>query len=475
MPSKLRRKTWTFDSLFSYQGRGTCQPGGISDAAQTESHNEQEDIEFESIEYDAASRARYNECEHQRWIMRLLDNPPLVVQVHSGFSPQAYCYLSKPAHFLIRQNMPNKDTRKFGYNLFNADWNLFYNSWDVKALKNKAIRHLRSAVEVKRHISILNFMYELKDLKRLIDPWRDNVKFLDRLASGKLSYKYGAAPFLGDVVSLLQSLGKIRKRMKFHLREAGKIRVLKGRMDSDVWQIRSTDQYHIWTQPVTCYDGLDVNGFNYSTASYMIPEEPPVRYAIKYSFGLPQLSELQFKLRYLCESFGLAWDPQIIWDGIKFTFVVDWFFAVGDWLHDHFAVQPIPITLRIHESCVSTKCIQNTTAHADVRSGDVVSANPTTEPVTVLWRGTRYSRQRLDLSLDDISYAGWSKSVFEKILTGAALVFTTRDRRKQFKLPRRVPSVKRTLGRIESGFEEFSSVTRRLWRERLTKALSSNE
>jgi len=53
---------------------------------------------------------------------------------------------------------------------------------------------------------------------------------------------------------------------------------------------------------------------------------------MQYEYALDEVSPLLFKLRSLRDILGLRLTPSVIWEAIPFSFVVDWFLNVQDWL-----------------------------------------------------------------------------------------------------------------------------------------------
>jgi hypothetical protein len=156
------------------------------------------------------------------------------------------------------------------------------------------------------------------------------------------------------------------------------------------------------------------------------------------------MSNLQAEIKGFCAAFGLAFDPQIIWDAIPFSFVVDWFWQVGDWLHDKLSLDPFPVVLRIHEACFTINTKQVTTCVGNPQIGDLETEPERREPVMVTLKGKRFLRHLHYPSESDLTYAGWSRNELEKVLTGALLVFTnTKKHGKVKRLPRRIRGPKR--------------------------------
>jgi hypothetical protein len=172
-----------------------------------------------------------------------------------------------------------------------------------------------------------------------------------------------------------------------------------------------------------------------------------VRYTIKYSYYLPFVSELQAQMRAYADAFGLTWDPQIIWDAIPFSFVVDWVFDVGGWLNAAFSHSWIDPILRIHEVCFSYSVVQTTEATIDALTGDYGDAIPNDDynhRVVFAIKGKRFHRHLEQLSESDLTFAGWSQGQLQKLSLGLSLITNTSRKRKPAKrLPRKERRVRR--------------------------------
>jgi len=75
---------------------------------------------------------------------------------------------------------------------------------------------------------------------------------------------------------------------------------------------------------------------------------------MEYSYSLPSLSELEFQLRGFLDMIGVRPDPSIIWNALPWSFVIDWFAGIGQWL-ERFKGANIEPRLVIRNYCHSFK------------------------------------------------------------------------------------------------------------------------
>jgi len=324
---------------------------------------------------------------------------------------------------------------------YDDGWRLLSGQIKWERIYEKAYSRFQKVVSINREISILNFLHELKDLKRMFHIWSRQLTTLLNIANGHLNLKYGWKPFIQDVVSIWEALHKSQKKLKKLLENEGKIRHFRTKLNTfgELFDVQPCDHGPYGGDVfIRCVDNVE-DGFVPILATSAVKDpRVVVTGTIKYSYGLPRISVAQAKLRAILEAFGLAIDPQIIWDAIPFSFVVDWFWRVGDWLHDVLSIATYPVELRIHEACFVYSPFQVTTCTAVYPLGDITAVPSQQFFCSVVYKGKRFHRHRHLPSRDDLSYSGWARNVLDKVLTGTALVFTntTRQRIKTVRLPR---------------------------------------
>lgn len=188
------------------------------------------------------------------------------------------------------------------------DWNDFdYKAW--------AAMH----PQIKTDISLVNFVLELKDLKRLPDLWSAMRSRLKNLANLHLNYSFGWMPFLSDVWALYSAMFRMRKRILDFIDGANKAKTV----------------HYSWKVPSHTASVTHDITF-YGSPRFITVEdefsEVELHATMQYSYTVGNYSKLVSELGGWLDALGINLNLQIIWNAIPFSFVVDWFFNVGQWL-----------------------------------------------------------------------------------------------------------------------------------------------
>jgi hypothetical protein len=209
--------------------------------------------------------------------------------------------------------------------------------------------------KLKADVSVPNFLYELKDLRRLIPSsqtisdyakalqgiYRNPFKGADNIAhataSQHLNAQFGYLPLIRDAFKLVEAINlfnlhvyefkkRIGRPMTGHYRENAE-----GYAIEDVF-IAGNDYTRIFRDSVI------------GTTAWTL--------TLKYSYAasIDKLGSPALFRRYL----GFRGNPRILWDAIPFSFIVDWFVKFGKAL-ESFDEGAIPVTLTITDACVSHK------------------------------------------------------------------------------------------------------------------------
>lgn len=119
--------------------------------------------------------------------------------------------------------------------------------------------------------------------------------------------------------------------------------------------------------------------------SFELSPGPLARYSTtKYYFVCPELTGFFNRIRQFIDLLGL-FDPAAFWDVIPFSFLVDWFYPVGQWIHKNLKPRMFPADIVICDYCESV----GRSTHVDIGATYY-------EPNTLLrGLGTRGTRQIL--------------------------------------------------------------------------------
>lgn len=161
--------------------------------------------------------------------------------------------------------------------------------------------------------SVINDFFELKDVKSTLLSFRAllNARTFagsaKELANSHLAYKFGVLPTIGMVNKLINLRRNIEKKIKFLSKNAGKVIPL---------HVRSTASHS---------ETVESNYNIYSTRTEWKSTQV-VSCKAKLKETVRNMSYLDHLTSYL----GMNKPLQIIWEGIPFSFIVDWFVSIQD-------------------------------------------------------------------------------------------------------------------------------------------------
>lgn len=236
-----------------------------------------------------------------------------------------------------------------------------WSTYDWDGFSNRAFRAMYPSLET--GFSILNFFYELKDARKSWHNLKDlsRIQFGDSpskiykaLAGGHLNYEFAIRPFIDDVNRILDILANGGKRIKEFVQRSG----------------RPQTRYYSESEEYQHPD-LEFYIASYSRA-WMRPQKANVvrSATMRYTYSVPGMDDVYSKLfGYLAQLGVNPTRPSIVWNALPFTFLVDWFFDVGDWLDNHIAIDIVPANITVIDFCVSQKFVS--TISCEYESGVV--------------------------------------------------------------------------------------------------------
>jgi len=156
----------------------------------------------------------------------------------------------------------------------------------------------------------------------------------------------------------------------------------------------------------------------------MLGLEPQFACTLAYRYSVPELNGFLARCGQFLDTLGVGLDPGIIWEAIPFSFVVDWFVRVGDWLHSH-RIDNYPATVHIDDFCKSVKySIQRQTSFRAYPLDGSGYVHNVTESLVAYDR-----RVSVPVNYELIDTRGWNT---RKVLLSASLIaqeLTQRRRR----------------------------------------------
>jgi hypothetical protein len=326
-------------------------------------------------------------------------------------------------------------------------------------------------------VSIVNFVLELKDLRRMFDgffvrlarfktvggldlrkrKWdplshvvgvfkrrrRENYRaylkrvgseFVDESAANFLNVSFGWQPFISDLVGIWQSLSHLERRLRWLKDNQGKLLTkhyrrkmvsLYGTLASDASASEGIFS-HVTTKP----PGFNAAHWSAANASYTRTERwvvPPLLHAsMLYRYTMPDHSELHAKVAAYLDVLGVKLDARIVWNAIPFSFLIDWVFDVNALLAP-LSKSNLGIHCEVLDFCVSLKSHAVRTLSVSV--GSTTWTSPVSSTIIRQEDAGRYERWRPGLSLASV---GLNQPTGRQILLGSALtVALTKNKRRR--------------------------------------------
>lgn len=228
--------------------------------------------------------------------------------------------------------------------------------------------------EIKNQLSSLNFGWELPEVRDLWTTPRSILKAFKRklkrresgagrgLSSAEqaiLAYEFGLRPLISDVVALSGFVSKVGKQLKFLFNNEGKPVVSH------------------WSKPLAI-PALQTKVTNYSwvLGDSRHTFEASVRKAVytatmEYVFTLPAGTRNELVAMAVLDGLGINANPQIIWDAIPYSFVVDWVLNFGDFIGQYRvrAIEPRVNIIRFTHSANTVIDVEQYMHYAHNRTG----------------------------------------------------------------------------------------------------------
>jgi hypothetical protein len=320
---------------------------------------------------------------------------------------------------------------------------------DLDGLVQRAIRSM--IPDIKAKLSLVNSTIELKDfvsLPKSIDSTfaifnkivnifsakyvsktlKQIVRELVRSSSDNyLQLKFNVQPLISDIYGVYSAVNTLERRINDLVAREGRVQ---RRHFSFRW--KEFPDVPIDSRLVNnCAVANPWQGHKYNwftTAERQVINSSSIFHAeMKYNFNFTSYQREHARVLLLLDSLGINLNPQIIWNAIPWSFVVDWVLGVSQWL-GQFKVLNMEPQINIIDFLWSVK--RQRSIYISTKVGNAVDswtfAQPSKKLVCVV-NETSYRRQVGYPSYSSILSSGLSPTEFS---LGAALILSQRRRHK---------------------------------------------
>jgi len=274
------------------------------------------------------------------------------------------------------------------------------------------------------------FLIELVELKHLLKSFRKmyrRIRFLlghkskhgrqqtiktfgDLVSSGILEYAFGVGAFIRDVVSLWKTCSTLSKKYKGFIEGMGVETSARNRVDEQP------------PLPPRVEFDRTVGGVSMVFAiEYVWVHQPYSCVTAVYRYWSATMTQIWGKYLYFATKLGVEPDPSIVWNLIPLSFVIDWLFPVGEWLHRRrIPLVDLNVTIDGAGYGASSHIRQFILIAHRKPNGSLVA------PLSYLssrewWMTIRARRELIDVPLQTLRFQGVT---LRKVVNGSALLWT---------------------------------------------------
>jgi hypothetical protein len=212
--------------------------------------------------------------------------------------------------------------------------------------------------------SALNFLAELRDIKRMFELWKGSKLLHENAAAGYLNWELGWRPFLGDLQKMIRIIFDVKlalriwnfdaKHKQVYTRHAN-MKSYIADIQGDTGYVKDTIMDRYWNSAMGAYVKHVITRREIDNSE--------VFFHLHYQ---PQYTQLKFweqKLAFEYEVYGINQGFSIVWEAIPYSFVVDWFWDVGKFL-EQFESHPFELNYKIVDFGYSVKRTKSVTVEA---------------------------------------------------------------------------------------------------------------
>lgn len=289
---------------------------------------------------------------------------------------------------------------------------------------------------IKSEMSLLNSLYELKDLKSLASQARSiatTIKILRNkwskgklprtvreLASGHLQYAFNLSPLYSDIKAFYKAFDAAMKRINYFMTRQGRVQTR-----HYIWRFvphESQTDYTGWSHPGPA-DDASIGSQTVVRFRRDVSKASGIFHAqIEYNYRYSRFQQEHAPFLAWLDSLGVNLNPSIIWNAMKYTFIIDWLLGVSKWL-DQYKTSWMEPQINIRRYLWSVRYERNIDLTAEYRSDLCYGASIMYDSKVSLpsCRQVAYRRQPDVVSASSITSSGLT---LNEVSLGASLLLS---------------------------------------------------
>lgn len=185
--------------------------------------------------------------------------------------------------------------------------------------------------------SLTNFLIELAEFKTMFKLFDRSKSLLRNTAGAYLNWQFGWKLFIKDLNEIYGKLSNMEKLLRDYKSKQGVVLV---RHFKKSLETTSGEEKVATGVDIEC-----VTKWKRKTTFHA---------TMRYSYTIPNIDQEYAEIKAYMDVLGLRLDASIVWEAIPFSFVVDWFLSVGDYLNSK-KVDYLESKVTILDYCCSYK------------------------------------------------------------------------------------------------------------------------
>jgi hypothetical protein len=268
---------------------------------------------------------------------------------------------------------------------------------NLATLQQRAVNSIMPGI--KAQLSLINSVYELKDFKSytkvirrrwtrfreltahlpkrfwaretlqdLYRGWRAYLSSFGKLTPGSQTYlaakqasgyflewKFNLSSVIRDVLSANKGLASFEKDLNRFITNVGRVQVGHWSSGFEAYPSSSRNSSYSLLSPV--YPPLSVTSEIQSSSTSM---DALFHAEVRYNYNMTNYEREHARALAYLDAFGVNLNPAIIWNAMKFTFLIDWIVGVSQYL-DQFKVRNLEPRINILGGLWSVRYLRTTT------------------------------------------------------------------------------------------------------------------
>jgi hypothetical protein len=300
--------------------------------------------------------------------------------------------------------------------------NSLYELKDFKGMLKSAVRNAKELKRLTWHLP--PHYWAEQTLQALMRGWRAYIRDLKKKTRGQLAthiagaaaenflqWKFAIQPLISDIRAARRAVSSLEKKVNRLLSNEGKARV--GHWSTGFKEASDASHDNSFNLGPPLNYPISVSAYLRRDACEV---ESSFHCEVRYNYNLTNYQREHARMLSLLDAFGLGFNPSIIWNAVKFTFLVDWIIDVSHFL-DQFSVGNMDPKINVLGALWSVRKERVITWSKEHATDLPIQYTQRLSMPAI--RETAYRRQLFNVGIDSLYESGLSSSEFT---LGAALV-----------------------------------------------------